>query len=458
MVEREDDRLAVFAAGGREGTRVFVCGQPEDTRLFVTTLPPGNERGVEVVSFSNDASTLEDDVEQHEATIVVVSPLARNYSDTIVARLARSARIVAVIGLVPPSGDYVKQVTLAGALDVLRTPVSQATVDALVANSSRWIREAGEQRQEAGWMAAIPGDVQKAVRAMGYRKGIWPSWSPKGGVGKTTLAANVAALLGVVAQIPTLLLDANMNGGHVDIHMGLEPKRRLLGLANLYQQRGRLTADDVRSFVSNYRGTALDILPGIVKVEQASNPALLTSQGAAFMEELLGLAGNMYEFVIADIGASPNVAIHRTVLANADGVLVVTTPDRCSVLDVRNVLDTLVELMGIDRARYALVVNKWSDDCGLKRKDITRVTKLAEAGLVPLERTGQMMFAVNNGEPFVLSHLGTKDAREQQVVEALAGVAQRVYPPLETIWRSRGKGVQTKKEGGFLNALDGLFG
>ena len=159
------------------------------------------------------------------------------------------------------------------------------------------------------------------------------------------------------------------------------------------------------------------------------------------MEALLDLASRMYEFVVVDVGSAPTVAVHRTVLMHSDGVLTVTTPDRCAVLDVRSAMDALVELVGMERSRFMLVVNMWFEEAGLKRSDITRVAGLAEAGLVPWERTGAMLFAVNEGRPFVLSQLNTKDPQQKQVVEALAHVAEQVYPPMEVIWQNRGKGL-----------------
>jgi hypothetical protein len=123
-------------------------------------------------------------------------------------------------------------------------------------------------------------------------------------------------------------------------------------------------------------------------------------------------------------------------------------------MDTKTTLETLESVMGLERSRYTLVVNMWTDQAGLKRGDITRFVGLSEAGLVPFESTGRMLLAVNTGEPFVLMNLKTGDPEAQQVVEAMADVAARVYPPLDTIWENRGKGTGPRKQGLF----DRLFG
>lgn len=445
-------------SGGPENqaVRAYVCAPPEDTRLFVAALPPGNPRGVEVVSFGGDAATLEQDIQQLDVTVVVISPQARNYSDELVARLGRWAELLVVVGLVPPTGDWARQLTTAGAMDVLRTPVTEQTIDTFVSSVPAWLNKAARMRTDPGWLAALSPDVAHAVQAMGYRQGVWAVWSPKGGAGKTTMSCNVAALLGVVAQRKTLLLDANMNGGHVDLHMGVETDTTLASLAYLFHTRGELLPRQIQEHAVPWRpGTSLDILPGIQRVEQAGDDPLRGQQGQTFVEALLTVAGRMYDFIVVDIGSSVNSPVHRTVLALADGVIVVATPDRAALMDTKTTLETLEQVMGLERSRYTLVVNMWTDQAGLKRGDITRFVGLSEAGLVPYESTGRMYLAVNKGEPFVLMNLRNGDPEVQQVVEAMAGVAARVYPPMDRIWESRGgKDGGPRKQGLF----DKLFG
>lgn len=442
-------------AGTGQAVRAFICAPPAESRLFVAMLPPGNGRGVDVVSFGNDAATLEQDIEQLDVSVVIVSPQVRNYSDELVARLSRWHEMLVVVGLVPPTGDWARQLTTAGAIDVLRTPVTEQTVETFVNSIPGWLRKAAKMRSDPGWVAALPAQVAQAVQAMGYRQGIWAVWSPKGGAGKTTMACNIAALLGVVAQRKTLLLDANMNGGHVDLHMGLETDTTIASLAYLYYTRKELLPRHIQESVVHWRtGTSLDILPGIQRVEQAGDESLRGSQGQTFIELLLSTAARMYDFVVVDIGSSVNSPVHRAVLTSADGVIVVATPDRAALIDVKTTLETLESVLGMERARYTLVVNMWTSQAGLSRGDITRFVGLPEAGLVPFETEGRMLLAVNTGEPFVLMNLSAGDPATRQVVEAIAGVASSVYPPLEQIWAHRGKAVKPKKQGLF----DRLFG
>lgn len=192
-------------------------------------------------------------------------------------------------------------------------------------------------------------------------------------------------------------------------------------------------------------------------MEQAGEDPLRGDQGKAFTEELLEVARRLYDFVIADIGSSVNNPVHRTALASADGVLVVATPDRAALVDIRNTLTTLERAIGMERSRYTLVVNMWSPEAGLKRGEIVSFLGLPEGGLVPMETKGLFPLAVNKGEPFVLMNLGDRDPQTQGVVDAMAGVAASIYPPMGMIWKHRRRGRDKTPSPG-MRLRDMLFG
>jgi hypothetical protein len=182
-----------------ELSQVVVCAPPEHSRHFIAALPPGNNRGVEVVSFHDDCSALEGDVESIQPDVLVLSPEARNYSNALVDRLHRRPDfMVVVVGLVPPRGEWGPEMKAAGASGFLRTPVDSGTIDRFVSALPKWTTKAADQRASPAFVYDLKPDVARAMAAQGYERGVYASWSPKGGSGKTTLACNLACLLGVL--------------------------------------------------------------------------------------------------------------------------------------------------------------------------------------------------------------------------------------------------------------------
>ena len=72
-----------------------------------------------------------------------------------------------------------------------------------------------------------------AVNAIGDPRGrrIVSVFSPKGGVGTTTIATNLAILAGERNPGGTLLIDLDLSFGQVSSHLNLEPKQTLVELA-----------------------------------------------------------------------------------------------------------------------------------------------------------------------------------------------------------------------------------
>jgi MinD-like ATPase involved in chromosome partitioning or flagellar assembly len=408
-----------------------------------------------VVTFHDDCSALENDVEQMEPDVVVLSPQSRNYSNALVDRLRRRPDfMVVVVGLVPPQGDWGAEMKAAGAAGFLRTPVNSATIDRFLASPPKWISEAASERSSPAFLYDLKPEAARAMAAQGYRRGVYASWSPKGGAGKTTLACNTAVLLGVLCQRPTLLIDANMSGGHVWLHMGLRPKTNVYSLARAYQANGNhLTPRDLSDQVVPY-GQALDVLPGIMRVEQAGSDVLRGECGERFMDALLTLAERQYDFVIVDLGSSPNVTVHLTVLRESDRVLVVATPDRTALVDAKNTIETLQNAMGISRDHFWLVINMYTEESGLSRKQIPSWIELAEMGLIPLDPGGRVMKTTNTGVPFVMEHMKEKDPAPDvaAVLEGFAGVAMNIYPPFRPVWEDRHQRMRERR-GGALGSL-----
>jgi MinD-like ATPase involved in chromosome partitioning or flagellar assembly len=197
------------------------------------------------------------------------------------------------------------------------------------------------------------------IAASGYQRHAprVASYSPKGGVGtlRATMGVNLATLLGIVANRPTILIDANMNGGHVALHLNLKHSYTIYTLARDFLMHNNvMTPALARQHVTHYDGS-LDVLVGISRMEQAGEEYLAGQQGEAFISNLLETAQQMADFVVLDMGSSYNNALHRAALKRAHAILLLVTPDVSAVEDARKALETLKLFMDVSRDRVQLV-------------------------------------------------------------------------------------------------------
>jgi MinD-like ATPase involved in chromosome partitioning or flagellar assembly len=248
-----------------------------------------------------------------------------------------------------------------------------------------------------------------------------------------------------------LLVDANMSGGHIALHLSISPERHnLMHLASEYQTAGnRLTGDmlkrravaadaylDSRTRVTESR---LNVLLGITNIRQASSPELAGRQGEQFITDLLRLARELYDFVVVDLGSSINAGVHIGALRAADTVLFISSDDRSSLYFNRNVFETLVEQSSLRTDKFKLVINGYQPEAGLTLDEIARYMKTPVFATVPHDPTGAVKLAINNGKSYALTHLDIR--RNPLEVEAtlrgMFAIAEGVYPPLSAILAAR---------------------
>jgi pilus assembly protein CpaE len=304
--------------------------------------------------------------------------------------------------------DYLRRSMLAGAREFLVKPFS---ADELI-NAIRHVHEL-EKVKRARYAAAAPAaaaPVNPLAAVGGARQTgqIVTFFSPKGGVGRTTIATNLAVALHQLTQKPVCLVDGSLPFGDIAVILNMSPKAKTIAdLIGSFEN----TDSDVLESVLVSHSTGIKVLLAPPTPESAE---LITG---ANMKHILELLRERYAYIVVDTWPSFQEQV-ITMLDVADVILTLMTLEITSLKNVRVFME-IAEKLGYGSDKVQLVANRNDSSGGIKASDVeASLGRKIPHTIVSDGRT--LVLAVNRGVPFVISH------RESQVAKDIFTLAQRV--------------------------------
>lgn len=229
--------------------------------------------------------------------------------------------------------------------------------------------------------------------------------SGKGGVGKTTSTANIAAALAKLGQ-KVVAVDADIGLRNLDVIMGLE-NRVVFNFIDVIEKNCKLN----QALVKDKRVPNLYLLPA---AQTRTKDAVTPEQMAALCEELKP----DFDFILLDCPAGIEGGF-KNAAAGAHEAIVVTTPEIPAVRDADRIIGML-ESMG--KSPIRLIINRLranmvQEGDMLAKEDILDVLSIDLIGVVPEDEN--VIRATNNGEPMTL-------APSSPAAQAYLNIARRI--------------------------------
>jgi pilus assembly protein CpaE len=261
------------------------------------------------------------------------------------------------------------------------------------------------------------------------RAAILAVFNPKGGVGKTTIAVNLAASLVSMGR-KVLLVDADTVTGHIASSLGLD--------------RVRTFADSVMDAREGGPGAVPELLEELVAAHPSGLKVLVLSSGPPISSHLdpeavgnaIDSARRSFDVIVVDLHPDYDT-LNRTIFGRADRILVPVTPDVPALRAAVQLRDVAAEL-GF-RDKLALVVNRANSGVSVADMEttvgMTSFASIRSAGL-------QLVKAANEGRTVIDLFPGEK------VTADFRALAERVVgtPRPKETGRASIRGLFGRKE------------
>ncbi len=242
--------------------------------------------------------------------------------------------------------------------------------------------------------------------------------SGKGGVGKTTVAVNLATALAYQGHTVGIL-DADIHGPDVPKMLGMEGSRLLSGEGGLDPVLGPL----------NVRIVSMDFL-----LQDADTPVIWRGplKMRVISDFLSKVNWGKLDFLIIDLppGTGDESLSILQLLPDLEGVIIVTTPQEVALLDSRKaanmvkqmhtpVLGIIENMSGFHCPHCGKVTNLFGKGGG---KNAAKELQLFFLGELPFDQ--RIMSLADEGKPFIIA---TPDA---PVAKAFQEIIKRLIPRL----------------------------
>ncbi|ABK04311.1 Flp pilus assembly protein ATPase CpaE-like protein [Arthrobacter sp. FB24] len=346
-----DGRLRQAVAGGLQG----------GVQTFFTSLLPA------------DPNDLFAHLDQERPEVLILGP------DVPVEEALRLATVMnvrfpelSVILASEPDPDFILQAMRAGIRDILSPDSDAAQIRVLLERASQQF--AGRYRVQA---AAPMTDTNKGL--------VIGVFSPKGGVGKTTIATNIAVGLGKIAPMSVVIVDLDLQFGDVASALYLDPQHTVTDAVSPAASQDSLV---LKAFLTVHPASIYAVCAPPTPVDADE---ITPEQVSRLLEQL----SEQFQYVVVDTAPGlPEIGL--AAMEQCTDVVWVSGMDIPSVRGLRSGLDVLRQLDILPETRH-VVLNMADSKLGLTVQDLE--STIGAPVDVSIPRSRAVALSTNRGIP-----------------------------------------------------------
>lgn|SRR5574344_400129 len=238
-------------------------------------------------------------------------------------------------------------------------------------------------------------------------------FSNKGGIGKTSLASNLALELSKITKENIALIDLNFQMGDITTFLDLKPS---FNISYMLENLDKINETFLLSTLEKYKGTSLYVLADPPYFKQADDiqPKQIT--------KLFNTLKETFSYIIVDAESSFD-GKNIVALDNSDLILLVTVANLPALRNTQRCLE-LFEKLGYDKDKTKIVVNRYMENDEIKENDVEKVLSKEIYWKIP-NNYFAIMTAINKGIP--VSDINSETNVAKSYKELAQNISDNLY-------------------------------
>ncbi len=298
---------------------------------------------INVLQQFSDILVAQDFIIENKVPLVIVDVTTKtNISLDIISKLTSSVKNIKIIVLsYEMDSNLVIRTLRAGAREFLTKPLIQND-----------FIEAVQKMKDL-----ILGNINDMTKCK-----VVTVFSNKGGIGKTSLAVNLAMEIANITKEKVALIDLNMQMGDITTFLNLDPS---FDTSYVINNLDRIDETFLLSTLEQYNKTSLYVLADPPDIEQAE---IITPEE---ISTLINILRNIFSYVIIDTTSSFDSKT-ITALDNSDLILLIGITSLPSIRNFQRCYD-LFKKLGYTKDKIKLIINRFMEADKIKPDDIENV-------------------------------------------------------------------------------------